>query len=70
MAVCVTVINVLHSEMFLTIGDPTSGSDVPPFRATSVCRTLGNEFRDQDIALACPEGAPSNCWAIWRVDVR
>ena len=70
MDICVTVINVLHSRMFLTIGDPTSGFNFDPYRAWSVCRTLGNVFRDQDIRLACPEGAPSSCWAIWRVDVR
>ena len=70
MDICVTVINVLHSRMFLTIGDPNSGFNFDPYRASSVCRTLGNVFRDQDIRLVCPEGAPSSCWAIWRVDVR
>jgi len=67
MEVCVTVVSVLDQLVRISVGN-SDYKTISPFRARSVCNTLGSLSKSRDVKLACPDNATSDCWAIWRVD--
>jgi len=67
MEVCVTVVGVSTEKIGVSVGD-SDDTTVNPFRATSICNTLGSASKGRSVTLKCPGNATSDCWAIWRVD--
>jgi hypothetical protein len=67
MEVCVTVVSVSNAMVRISVGD-SEDTTINPFRARSVCNSLGNVSNSREVKLLCPDNATSDCWAIWRVD--
>ncbi len=67
MEVCVTVVSVSSATVRISVGD-SEDTTISPFRARSVCNTIGNVSKSREVKLICPDNATSDCWAIWRVD--